>query len=270
MKIERTINDGLLAVGVIGVTIFFATSISQAGPITWGAPTDITGDANVSTAGTLVGAFNLGDSGVPAASVNGVLFQSFALPNGSGVATVGNFSMAAGSFAISDNSLFGDPGNPPFNTLSAGYQSLLSSAIGTIDTFTLTVSGLSIGKEYQFQWWTDFSTAVDNVPSTAATAGNTVTLNSNVTATHGGLGQFAIGTFTADAANEVIRFDRLDPGEGGIGVVNAFQLREAAEPSSSVPDSGSTLAFGGLALAGFALMGRKIRQAPPLAAISPF
>jgi hypothetical protein len=111
----------------------------------------------------------------------------------------------------------------PFTTLSSGYQSLLSAAIGpAAGTMTLTIAGLTVGNTYQFEWWNS-SSANLNSPGTA-TAGNSVTLNSIVGSIPGGVGQFAIGTFTADAATEVIGF----AGTGASTPVNGFQLRQTA------------------------------------------
>jgi hypothetical protein len=254
MKLSATLRSAAGALILPTVALLPLMATSEAALVTWSAPTNISGAADVSTTGTVVGAFNLGDTGVPSATVNGVLFQSFAVPSFSAGATVGNFALTTGTVILSSNSFFGDPGNAPFNTLPPGYQTLLSSGVATIDNMTLTMSGLSIGTQYQFQWWTNASTAVDNVPDTSAVAGNTVTLNSNVTATPGGLGQYALGTFTADATSQAVRFDRLDPGEGGIGLVNAFQLRQVPP---AVPEPGTALA--GVALLGLCGMRRRCR-----------
>jgi hypothetical protein len=58
----------------------------------------------------------------------------------------------------------------------------------------LTITGLTSGDIYSFQFWSQSG------GSTTATAGNAVTVGG------GGNGQFAIGTFTADATTQAISF----------------------------------------------------------------
>ena len=43
---------------------------ADAAAIVWGSPNTISGDTNVDTTGTLVGAFNMGRAGVPTTTVN--------------------------------------------------------------------------------------------------------------------------------------------------------------------------------------------------------
>ena len=221
-----------------------AASTTHAASITWGLPTNINpaggaaSDLDVSTAGTLVGAFNLGGTGVGNTTVNGTTFTGLALA-GSNV-TSGNFNFAtAGTFAGTNSVGFG---SAPFSSLSAPYQALLSSAAGTATgptPFTLTMSGLVTGQTYQFEWWSSQSRfPVNNL--TTATAGNAVSLDYNPTSTGGGVGQFAIGTFVADATNQqVITFTHGGGFASADDVINGFQLREV----SVIPEP-STWAFG--------------------------
>ncbi len=224
---------------------------ADAAPISWGASHNISGDADVATDGTLVAAFNIGapsngGPGLGSTTVNGVPFAAFALSGTS--STSGDFTFAiAGDFFAADNDL--GSSNPPFSNLSAGYQTMLSSSAGAFfNPFTLTMSGLTVGTHYEFEWWFD-SSGTNLVFTTVATATNSVTLTSNTSAADGGLGQFAIGTFTADATNEVITFKTgatslLDHG------MNGFQLRRAApEPAS--------LALLSIGLAGLGFSRRK-------------
>ena len=76
----------------------------------------------------------------------------------------------------------------------------MSSFAGSNFFFTLTMSGLTAGHQYQFEWWNNTSTGT-LLTDTTAVAGNSVTLLSNTTFSVGGLGQFAVGTFTADGAD---------------------------------------------------------------------
>jgi hypothetical protein len=145
-----------------------ATPVYANSVITWSPPQNISADSDVSTAGRLVGAFNLGapqrnvvvDGHVhqlwPVVSdttVNGVTFVGLPV-NGLSV-TAGTFTLSGFySFGVSgDNAVFRDG---PFG-LSASYKALISSDVSTAvgSGFTLTISGLEAGAEYQFQWWSN-------------------------------------------------------------------------------------------------------------------
>ena len=78
--------------------------------------------ADVSTAGTLVGAVNLGDLGVSSTTVNGVLFQGLGLDFGTPSATSGNFTITTtGDFLQLPNGGYGSASSP-FGSLPAAYQ----------------------------------------------------------------------------------------------------------------------------------------------------
>jgi len=179
------------------------TSPTHAATVTWGAATNISGDTDVSTNGTLVGAINIGAPGVANTTVNGVLFTGLAL-TGNNV-TSGNFNLAtAGGFGAS-NGL--GSGTPPFSALSEPYQTLLASAATSFTVgITLTMSGLTVGDTYEFQWWSNASGGTASVLTTA-TAGNSVTLATSPSGGQGEVGQFAIGTFIADSTSQVVTFN---------------------------------------------------------------
>ena len=229
-----SLRRSILAAGILGLTAI----TSHAAVVVWGGATNITGDSDVSTAGTLVGALNLGDTGVASATVNGVTFTGVGAANATtNTITSGNFTLAIGVSNFGTSNTF-SAGAAPFSSLSAPYRALLSSAIGDGTTpFTLTMSGLVTGQTYRFEWWTNDSIAAVNFITTA-TAGGVVALGSNTTAALGGVGQFAIGTFIADATTQqVITFAE---GGGGSDILNGFQLRQVA--AAAVPEPGSALA----------------------------
>ncbi len=224
--------------------------------MTWNAPQTIVGNGDVSTTGALIVAHNLGASGNSSATVNGVTFTPFAT-NGS-VNIVGNVKLSSTANILGNNVNFGDI-VPPFSDLSPDYQTLLQSGSYTNGLFpppeiTLTLSGLSIGTPYQFQWWANQSSLASfspfpppSGPMTTATAGGSVTLTRYNPATE--IGQFAIGTFTADAASQVITFS----GGDNRTLLNAFQLRAFSAPA--IPEPGTGLFA--LALSGVALSSRR-------------
>lgn len=217
-------------------------------PVIWGSPTIISGDTNVSTNGTLVGAFNLNGADV---TVNGVTFAGLTYPFMATTITSGNFTFTESPGHLLAESGFGS-GSAPFSNLSANYQTLLSTAMSTDDnnTITLTMSGLVVGQQYEFEWWLNDANSSTSGFLTTATATNSVSLDDNTTNANGGVGQFVIGTFTAAAGGqETITFNGTDVTQAP--TINALQLRAIPEPSTM-----SILLLGGATIAGFALRRR--------------
>jgi hypothetical protein len=270
---------GVAVLGVLAV-LLGGTGRADASFITWGAAQGISGNSDVDTTGTLVGAFNLGNVAitsppVPAVmdtTVNGVTFAGLAIPSlSSAPVTSGNFTFALvpvpGIMGVGFLSANGDTStNPPFANLTAPYQALLSSFAGGQkfggnggDNFplTLTMSGLTVGHKYEFEWWSNHTG--DSVQTfTTAMAGNSVQLNSNVQGLMGGVGQFAIGTFTADMTSEQITFTGFSPNGGS--KLNGLQLRDLGPAVSAVPEPASvTLAtLGALGLLGYGWRKRRM------------
>jgi hypothetical protein len=210
--------------------------------IVWSAPQGITGDADVVTGGTTFGAVNLGNASAAATTVNGVPFAALGIVQTSS-ATSGNFQFnGAGAIIV------GQTTSPPPG-LSAAYLPLFTSGIihTTLDPITLTISGLTPGEQYEFEWWNNTQSA-GGAPTTA-TAGNSVTLT-------GTPGQFATGTFTADATSQVITFGSATG--SNVPALTAVQLRDLG-PAPGVPEPSSLalLGMGGAALAGYSCRRRR-------------
>jgi hypothetical protein len=253
---------------LVAALLLAGTGRAEAAFITWGSATDITGDSNVKTDGTLFGALNMGGSGTGAASaqtVNGVPFTAANITN-IGSDTFGNFQFTASGL----NSLEGTgtsigSSSSFFTNLSSGYQGLLSTAalnihvnIGT-PMFTLTISGLTVGDQYEFEWWDNDSRASIRSATLAASdsGGHSVTLSNSSNTTSGGLGKYAVGTFTADATTEVITFSTSDAGIAQM--LNALQLRDITPTVTSVPEPASVIPLltGALGLLGYGWRRRK-------------
>jgi hypothetical protein len=214
-----------------------------AGPpaITWGSATTISADTDVSTSGTLLYAYNVGWDGttggfngttgtaVGAATVNGVTFSAFGLPAGYPISgntvTVGSVTMTESPGNLwSSNSLGNATG------LSSSYQSLLASGGGASNpvTITITLGGLTVGKQYQLQVWSNNS-GMGNGPFGSPIANtlvsSAVTLDANTTNASGGVGQYVLGTFTA--ATTSMNFTLAGTGASGSSpMINAFQVRD--------------------------------------------
>jgi hypothetical protein len=211
-------------------------SNSYAAIVTWQPAHNISQSSDVVVSGTLVGAFNVGASGVPSTTVNTVVFSPLEIPSDLSTGTVvsGNFSFS-GVARQSSNTNRGSS-SPPFSTLAASdppYATLLQSAADTLAggpmgspwPQSLDIFGLNIDHLYLIQFWTNDSdfASTNTVRIEEFTP---ITLRRNTSNAVGGLGQFAIGTFVADYPHRLVPI--------GAGPINAFQLRDLGvvpEPS---------------------------------------
>ena len=252
----RQIRSMVLALAAMAAI----STVSQAAPVTWSTPGNITGDTDVVTTGTLERAYNFHNADATLApTVNGVVFASFAVttPAGGDVIstyssqTVGDttLSTTAGSGIGAYNGL--DSAATPFSALSGGYQDLLKSAVfdayttPAIEPLTLTLASLTSGTPYVFQAWVNDSRNIGAVwtRTVTVTSGNVSgALDFNVGNADGGLGQYVVGTFTADSTSQVFTFQ----GDSSTQI-QAFQLRSVPEPT----------ALAVLSLSGLALMRRR-------------
>lgn len=233
----------------------------QAAPIVWGSPQTVNSDSDVSTNGSLVYALTFGGTPAPSsATVNGVTFSAFTIPGGFPLpttVTVGSVTLTESpGFLLGSNS-FGTA-STPFSGLSTPYKTILESGAYANQALSITVSlnGLTNGQEYERQWWTNNSANTvpdftDGFTNTTATAINSVTLDANTTDAVGGLGQYAIGTFTASGTTQAFL---LEETSGGFNpLINAMQVRAVPEPSLTL--------LGLAAAVGGSLVWRRLRSA---------
>jgi hypothetical protein len=215
------------------------SATSQAAPITWGSPQTVSGDSDVSTTGSLVYAFTFGGTAAPpSATVNGVTFSPFRVPGGIITsATVGSVTISESPGKLFASNAFGSS-SAPYSGLSTDYKAILGSgAYADLPaSITVTLGGLTSGQDYLVQWWTNNASNAAILgaafTNTTALATNSVTLDANTTNAVGGLGQFAIGTFTASGTSQTFL---LSETSGGFNpLINALQVRAVPEPSMTV------------------------------------
>jgi hypothetical protein len=213
---------------------------SQAATVIWSPAATISGDSDVNHTGTTIMAYavtNTGASGLPT-TINGVTFANFVVAdNTANSVTVGNATLTssdAPNKLYSINNTFAGTASP-FTSLSTGYQTILKNGAydnwrvaPAIETFTLTLSGLTNGQDYIFQMWVNDSRNYGQVRTETITGGaNSVSLRFNTGAADAGVGQFATGSFTASGTTQ----DFTILGNQSTQI-NAFQLQSVPEPTT--------------------------------------
>ena len=207
----------ILLVGLAASLAFVASA--SADVVTWGAAQNTSAPGDVSTNGRLVEAINLvGSSLVPGSTtVNGVFFTN-------------------------DDTLLSEASTDDFLAEDATGDDAYDALIGSLDygggpstSIEVGSGNLIVGARYEIQlWYTDLRGLAANFAMTYGDGnGNTVTLDANT----GGFGQFALGTFTADATTQTLT---LVTSGFGNGHLNAYQIR-ALVPVEIIHTEGTNL-----------------------------
>ncbi|MFA4945613.1 MAG: PEP-CTERM sorting domain-containing protein [Lentisphaeria bacterium] len=211
---QRNFQFRALAVAALSAA-GLAVLPASAAVITWGAPTTLAGDSDVLTTGNLLYAY--GQPAGTATTLNGVSF-------GTSYANV-----TTSGFDASTPTAFW-AGSAPFGNLSSDYQNTVAGGYYTnsVKAVDVTLSGLTSGQAYNVQFWVEDARDIAGRTETLTSAGgNTVTLDFSSTDTGGGLGQYSIGTFTADAATQTFTVSGNQTSQ-----MNAIQVREVPEPAA--------------------------------------
>ena len=185
---NRTITKILLASAVALLTCAGAHAAS----ITWGSATTVAGDSDVSTIGAFKYAEHWGGS---VTTINGVTFSA-----------AGTNVVASGSPVSIQPSSVGSPAG-----MSTAYQGILSWNWYNAQNKTATLNNLTSGHQYQSQVWVA-DIRYSTTQKTTITGGPNLLIKQ---------GQYANGTFVADATSQSIAFT-------GDGIVNAIQVRDVS------------------------------------------
>jgi hypothetical protein len=204
---------------------FALNTYGQSSQITWGSVQNISGDSDISTAGTLFGTWSpyLQNAGISSmTTANGVTFVGNDLPD---------FSIP--SYFGGQYTGFGNPG-----TADANYNTLLTGAQfsnnGTGGTFSW--GGLNPGDTYQVEIWVEDTRNIGNrrwenvYENTYGDAGTSAAISFPADGTS--LGQYDIGTFVANSAGtETLNFETwCSVGGNQCAQVNLFQVRDLTTP----------------------------------------
>jgi hypothetical protein len=224
--------------------------------VNWSAVQKMTAATDVRTDGTLVGAYTAGGAN-NATTVNGVPFSWVNISGGlsdtsatfGSVATAVPLATSGTSWALYGLGV-GETGTPADPALSADYAKLAQGGIigavspdfSAVGGIALTLTNLTPGQQYLFQTWVNDSrgSVGDRTQTLSADGFASGVMAFNSTGANGGNGSFVVGDFVATGDSMTISYI---PGVGGVGQMNAFQLRAVAVPEPSA------LALAGLGVA---------------------
>ena len=239
----------------VAASAAFVASQGEAEDVSWSSPVTIAGDSDVNTQGTLLqGAFFQSGTGANG-SVNGQTFTRWAIPpalppNLSASSSLGSSTAttsASGGLYIDNRTAYMSPG--PASSLSANYQAILNTyTIGMQNSnwsplnWSLTVGGLTPGRQYLFQGWVMDPFSGSTARNTQLTGGSGtsafIAANTSNGSQNGGLGQYIKGLFTADSASQVIGVS-----SASYASLNAFQVRDVLAPTTPVSVTASSNLF---------------------------
>src|SRR5207248_11774 len=118
------------------------------------------------------------------------------------------------------------------NNLSTAYKAVLTGGDYTsaATALTVTLNNLTAGHIYAAQFWVDDSRAAfgSRVETLASTGGNNATLSYTNTNSAGGLGQYAVGLFTAAGTTQAFTATGNASSQ-----VNALQVRDVSSTAWS-------------------------------------
>ena len=207
-----------------------AASVASAATITWGPAISVAAPTDVVTTGQLVEADDIGSA--VATSVNGVTFAA------AGPAGWGNTNFAA----------YGTAG------MAGTYGAALTTGTftdGNGSTGSHIYTGLTIGNNYLLQVWF--------VDTRFGGGTGTNQLLDGVAPNLSGTGQYAIGTFTADATTQAFTWTENGPQFNG-ATLNLAQLRDVTPIPATAPEP-SALSLAMLGLVGLVAGRRRRRRA---------
>jgi hypothetical protein len=226
-------SNSLLILAMVAVVLTLPDTLHGA-PITWGPATDIAGDSDVVNMGALVYAY---EWSLTASIVNGVSFTvSSSISGGEGILAPGFFDVGSSYFTSSST---------PFSALSSEYSNILVGAVyittGNPLSVPVTLANLTVGRKYVVQVWVNDPRGPENARSETITSpgGNTITLHfsTNTLSNPGGPGQYTVGTFTADATNQM--FTLMGNPVDNVTQMNAVQVRDVGPAWSGIDSAGA-------------------------------
>jgi hypothetical protein len=226
----------------------------EAATLIWNPAQNVVDPSDVRTDGVLVTSASITSVFTPTNPVvNGVVFTDLQLADLRTPTIRGNVQFVVDGYGGSGTwGPIGNSSSAPFANLSGGYRTFLSRGLATDEeVIRLTISGLIVGQDYLFQWWSSMAANIGlptytTVVSARTSANGGPIVDANLPNAEGGLGQHQVGTFRADSTAQVFEFrnpagNQFNP---QVEAINGFQLRR----TSPIPEPGSLtllLASGG-------------------------
>lgn len=207
---KLALSTMVLSIGLVGV--------AEAAPITWGTAQNTAGPSDIVSGGAVVLAWDGANVGAASAQATDPIINGISFTSDDFLGDSTGFNNALTTNTSGD----------------AAYDALLTqnSFGGGTDT-GLTLNGLAFGQDYFIQVW-----YIDTRPNNVGrimTFGdgepieNTVDLAADPSGTSNSLGQFVIGSFTADATSQTLHM--LTNGFGNAHFAGVL-VREVPEPGS--------------------------------------
>ncbi len=209
----KTPFRSILTASIAALCVGLTAHRVAAQTITWGAATTMSADADVITTGAADRAYIFGSAG----AVNGVTFSNFQ-SNGFGDSVGAGMVNYPGAAYAANGGAF-----PNYANLSTAYKDIARFGVyADGGGGSVTLNALNSGLDYQLQVWVNDSREFGGAPIAARTGsiGGSPTLDYNVQNDTGGVGQFAVGTFTATGASTA-----LNVSANASAQINALQLR---------------------------------------------
>lgn len=211
------------------------SGVSQAAPIIFGPAQTASADTDILNAGLFGYGYAMSNT---TQTVNGVTFTGASSTTSLG----GNITLAAATLTNNTNA-FGSGAGAPYSGLSAGYKGLLAGAnyTNTATAITLTLNNLIVGHNYATQIWSNDNRSGIGERQVAVTGGggSTATLdyNTSVNNVAGGVGQFTVGLFNANATTQAYTVTATT---GGSSQFNSVQLRDVTNIGYWTGTAGAT------------------------------
>jgi len=221
-------STGLPAAGSTFTSLISYVATNTA-PITWGAATTASADTDVDTTGTFLAAYDFDGTAGNGLVINGVTFTGTTTTSGA----LGTYVSVSGMNGGNYNGYAGSAA--PFTGLNANYRKILTAAdYASSGSATVTLTSLTPGHMYEVQMWVNDSRSCCDTRMVNVTGGggNTVLLAFNAIDAANGVGQFSIGTFTANGTTE--SFTLTGAPSANVGQINALQLRDLGAVGPSV------------------------------------
>ncbi len=210
----------ILTTSAAALLLLAAPPLATAAGIFFDPAGNVAAPTDVVTLGTAAYGYNWTNT---TRVLNGVTFTGTNVTNGAIGANLSLSGLGSGNTTVFTST------TAPFTNLDATYKQILTGSVygPTNSTGTVTLNSLTSGHQYLLQAWVGdprSGTTATRTETIGSTGGLNRLLDFNVGDVAGGVGQFATGYFSADAASQA--FTLTGSGTSNLPQLNALQLRD--------------------------------------------